>query len=92
MAACPAEKAGVVGACLQTAMHTSVVVALSIQAGLLTTAPGGLENFTNFKASMYFEMGWVLLWLIGFMIFFRPVKTAPKDAEANLALARSMSR
>lgn len=82
MAACPAEKAGVVGAALQTAMHTSVVVALSIQAGLLTTAPGALENFTNFKASMYFELGWVVLWLVGFMVFYRRVKATPKDAEA----------
>lgn len=81
MAACPAHMAGVVGAALQTAMHTSTVVALAIQAGLLTTAPGGLENLTNFRASMYFELGWVLLWLVGFMVFYRRVAAAPSDAE-----------
>ncbi|CAK9779503.1 MFS general substrate transporter [Cutaneotrichosporon oleaginosum] len=85
MAACPAHMAGVVGGALQTAMHTSTVVALAIQAGLLTTAPGGLENFTNFRASMYFELGWVLLWLLGFMVFYRRVRPAPKDSEAGVA-------
>jgi hypothetical protein len=75
--------AGVVGAALQTTMHTSTVVALSIQSGLLTTAPGGLENFTNFRASMYFELGWVLLWLVGFMVFYRRVVAAPNDVEAQ---------
>ncbi|GMK58556.1 hypothetical protein CspeluHIS016_0505880 [Cutaneotrichosporon spelunceum] len=83
MAACPTHMAGVVGAALQTAMHTSTVVALSIQSGMLTTAPGGLENPTNFRASMYFEMGWVLLWLVGFMVFYRRVDRRPDDAETS---------
>ncbi|BEJ16611.1 hypothetical protein CspHIS471_0600120 [Cutaneotrichosporon sp. HIS471] len=81
MAACPTNMAGVVGAALQTAMHTSSVVALSIQSGMLTTAPGGLKNLTNFRASMYFELGWVLLWLVGFMVFYRRVGPTPSDVE-----------
>lgn len=83
MAACPGDKAGVVGAALQTAMHTSTVVALSIQAGLLTTKPGGLENYTNFKVTMYFEFGWVIVWLAGFMCFYRRVIPSSKDVEAS---------
>jgi hypothetical protein len=77
MIAAPPEKAGVVGATLQTSMHTSTVLALSIQAGLLTTQPGGLENYANIRASWYFELGWVVLWLVGFLVFYRPARNAP---------------
>jgi hypothetical protein len=74
MLAAPPEQAGVVGAILQTSMQTSAVVAISIQAGLLTVEPGGVHNYVNVQASWYFELGWVLVWLIGFLALYRPSK------------------
>lgn len=79
MIAAPPDKAGVVGATLQTSMHTSTVVALSIQAGLLTVNDGGLENYANIKASWYFELGWVVVWMIGFLVLYRPGKTEARE-------------
>ncbi|WRT64550.1 uncharacterized protein IL334_001482 [Kwoniella shivajii] len=76
MLAAPPERTGTVGAILQMSMQTSSVFALSIQAGLLTLHPGGLEDLRNVHASWYFEMGWTALWLVGFVIFYRPSKRA----------------
>lgn len=83
MIAAPPEKAGVVGATLQTSMHTSTVIALSIQAGLLTTQPGGIENYANIRASWYFELGWVVVWLIGFLVFYRPARNSAKTGSVE---------
>lgn len=74
MAAVPPEKAGVVGAALQTSMHSSTVVALAIQAGLFTVQEGGLENYANVQASFYFEIGWGLAWIVLFLAWYRPVR------------------
>lgn len=84
MKAAPPDKAGVVGATLQTAMHTSTVIALSIQAGLLTTHPGGIHNHANIQASWYFELGWVVLWLIGFMVFYKSGKHAAVKEDEDV--------
>lgn len=72
MLVAPPEQAGVVGAVLQTSMQASTVIALSIQAGLLTVQPGGLENMANVRVSWYFQLGWLVLWLIGFVGLYRP--------------------
>lgn len=86
MIAAPPEMAGVVGATLQTSMHTSTVVALSIQAGLLTTQPGGLENYANIRASWYFELGWVVVWMVGFVILYRPARNTPSSAKSEVMI------
>ena len=65
---------GLVGAVYQTGLQTSSVIALSIQAGLLTTFEGGIQNLKNLRASFYFELGWTVLWLIGFTLLYRSSK------------------
>ena len=71
----PSDLSGVVGGVFTMSLQTSVVVALSIQAGLFTVRPGGLANIANVRASWYFELGWTVLWLFGFVVFYRPRKT-----------------
>ncbi|OCF39351.1 hypothetical protein I317_06836 [Kwoniella heveanensis CBS 569] len=73
MLAAPPERTGIVGAILQMSMQTSSVVALSIQAGLISIHPDGIHDLRNVHASWYFEMGWTALWLVGFIVFYRPV-------------------
>ncbi|WVF71764.1 hypothetical protein IAT40_006572 [Kwoniella sp. CBS 6097] len=72
MLAAPPDRTDIVGAILQMSMQTSSVVALSIQAGLLSIHPGGIHNLRNVHASWYFEMGWTALWLVGFIVFYKP--------------------
>lgn len=60
------------GAILQTASQTSNVLSLSIQAGLMTTHQGGITNFANVRTSWYFELGWCIVWLVGFVVFYKP--------------------
>lgn len=86
MTSVPPEMAGVAGAVLQVALQVGSAVALSVQAGLLTINPGGLNNFSNVKASFYFEVGWGILWLLAFLAFYRPSKTL-KPAEGKGAVA-----
>ncbi|CED82297.1 Predicted transporter (major facilitator superfamily) [Phaffia rhodozyma] len=81
MTSVPPEMAGVAGAVLQVSLQVGSAVALSIQSGLLTINPGNLENFSNVKASWYFELGWTLLWLVGFLVFYRPGKRPVSSAE-----------
>lgn len=83
MTSVPASEAGVCGAILQVALQVGSAVALSIQAGLFTVQEGGLENFENVKVSWYFELGWGLLWVVGFLIFYRPGKSANAGGEAE---------
>lgn len=81
MTSVPAEMAGVAGAVLQVSLQVGSAVALSVQAGLLTVNPGGIENLTNVKISWYFMLGWTLLWGIGFVVLYRPKKATPGDEE-----------
>ena len=68
------EMAGVAGAVLQVSCQVGNAIALSIQAGLLTVQEGWIYNFNNVRASWLFELGWGVVWLIMFMVFYRPVK------------------
>ena len=70
----PPEKAGLIGAVYQTSMQVSTVIALSIQAGLMTMYPGGVAEWKNVRASWYFELGWTVVWLIGFTALYRSSK------------------
>ena len=74
------------GAMLQTSWQTSNVLALSIQAGLLTIHPGGMSNWLNVQTSWYFELGWTALWLIGFVLLYKPEKNS-KKGEVNVEIA-----
>lgn len=72
--AAPPEQAGLVGAVYQTAMQSSTVIALSIQAGLMTLHEGGVHDFRNVRASWYFELGWTVVWLFIALFLYRPNK------------------
>lgn len=83
MLAAPPGREGVLGATLQTSQQTSTVLALSIQAGLWTTHEGGVHNWKNVQTSWYFELGWTILWLIGFVVFYRPSKNVQTKVEGS---------
>lgn len=87
MTVVPPEMAGVAGATLQVALQVGSAVALSIQAGLMTTNPGGLENFANPQASFYFVIGWGIVWLVGFLAWYRQPKADPNDEEKVIVAA-----
>jgi len=81
MTSVPPEISGVAGALLQVCLQVGSAVALAVQAGLLTINPGGIENFQNPQASYYFMIGWCVIWLIGFVAWYRQPKADPADAE-----------
>lgn len=85
MMSAPSEQSGTVGAMLNMSMQSSVVVAMSIQAGLLTIRPGGVTNQTNVRTSYFFEMGWCVVWLIGFVVCYNPRKTWDKTDKSVLS-------
>ena len=74
--AVPPEYSGTTGALSQVAFQVGSAVALSIQAGLFTVNPGSISNNLNIQTSFYFQIGWGILWLIGFLVFYRPKKNA----------------
>lgn len=79
MCAVPADVGGVAGATLQVAYQVGAAVSFAVQAGLFTVNEGGISNFDNIRASFYFEIGFIALWLIGFLVFYRP----PKNTEVS---------
>jgi hypothetical protein len=81
MTTVPSEMAGVAGAMLQVALQVGSAVALSIQAGLFTIHPGGLEDFRNPQISFYFVIGWGIVWLVGFLVWYRQPKADEADEE-----------
>jgi len=60
MTAVPPEMSGVAGALVQVSYQIGVVIALSIQAGLLTIKPGSISNWGNVQASYWFQFGWAI--------------------------------
>ena len=83
MTSVPPEMTGVAGAVLQVALQVGSAIAMSIQAGLLTIEPGGIHNYTNVRTSWYFQLGWAIVWLIMFLVFYRPIKNTPGDEEGG---------
>jgi hypothetical protein len=79
--AAPPDQTGTVGALLNMAMQLSTAVAMSIQAGIFSLYPGGVRNMSNVRASYYVEIGWTVLWLIGFVVFYRPDRKYKSDPE-----------
>jgi MFS family permease len=67
--------AGVAGAMLQVAFQIGSSVTFGAQAGLFTVNEGGLANYENVHASFYFQLGWMAIALISFIIFYRQPKT-----------------
>ncbi|TXT09246.1 hypothetical protein VHUM_02720 [Vanrija humicola] len=87
MVSSPPEMAGVTGAVLQVSLQVGAAVAFAVQAGLLTLHPGGVSNVDNIHASFYFQIGWLLLTLIGFLATYRPSKGPASDPEAAVVVA-----
>ncbi|OCF37121.1 efflux protein EncT [Kwoniella heveanensis BCC8398] len=83
MTSVPPAMSGVAGAMLQVSLQVGTVLALSIQAGLLTIKPGSLANFANVQASFWFQFGWHIFNMLAVIIFFRSGKAAPRSAAAD---------
>ena len=77
------KNAGVAGAMLQVAFQIGSAVALGVQSGLFTVNEGGIANVGNIHAGFYFQLGWTILSLIAFIIFYRqPKNTGDKVVVA----------
>lgn len=85
MTSVPAEMSGVAGALLQVSLQVGAVVALSVQAGLLTLKPGNFETWSNVQASFWFQFGWGIFNFIIFLAFFRPGRVAEGSEAAKSA-------
>ncbi|OXG16671.1 efflux protein EncT [Cryptococcus neoformans Tu259-1] len=83
MCAVPANIGGVAGATLQVAYQVGAAVSFAVQAGLFTVNEGGISNFDNLRASFYFELGFVALWLIGFLVFYRASKNTEMSGDTE---------
>ncbi|ORX35382.1 major facilitator superfamily domain-containing protein [Kockovaella imperatae] len=81
MMTAPPDLTGAVGAVYSMSTQLSVVVALSIQAGMWSVHPGGIHDRSNIRLSFYVELGWLVLWFIGFVIFYRPGKSWDSDED-----------
>ena len=77
----PPEVSGTTGALSQVAFQVGSAVALSIQAGLFTVNPGSISNNLNVQTSFYFQIGWDIVWLTGFLVFYRPKMDAVSSAQ-----------
>ncbi len=86
MTSAPPESAGVVGGLMQAAIQAGNVIALTIQAGLLTIHPGGIADFRNVTASFAFMIGWGGACLMAFWVFYRPPAERKEDGEAAVAM------
>lgn len=86
MTSVPPEISGVAGAMLQVALQVGAAISLTVQAGLLTLNPGGMTNYANVQASLWFQFGWLLLNALMVIVFFRRSKM-PKLSEEEGAVA-----
>lgn len=84
MMAVPPEMAGVAGAIFQVACQVGQVVTLSIQGALLTIQPGDYGNWVNVRTLFIFGAAWGLVWLAGFLVFYRPVKRDDKAGSQKI--------
>lgn len=48
------------------------VIGLSVQAGLYSRVNNDLSNWKGFQYGMYFDVAWLAVSLIAFIIFYRP--------------------
>ncbi|WVW83359.1 hypothetical protein I302_105378 [Kwoniella bestiolae CBS 10118] len=83
MTAVPPSIAGTAGGLLQVSFQVGSALALGIQAGLFTIHDGYLANFKNVQISWYFEMGWLGLGLLVFLVGYRNVKKLSENVEVG---------
>jgi len=69
---------------LQVALQVGAVIALSVQAGMLTRRPGLIANYENVQASFWFQFGWCLVNMIVFLAFFRAGKAGVGSEAAKV--------
>lgn len=86
MTSVPPEISGVAGAMLQVSLQVGAAISLTVQAGLLTLNPGGMTNYANVQASLWFQFGWLVVNALIIIIFFRQSKM-PKTSEEEGAAA-----
>lgn len=86
MTSVPPEISGVAGAMLQVSLQVGAAISLTVQAGLLTLNPGGMTNYANVQASLWFQFGWLVVNALIIIVFFRQSKM-PKTPEEEGAAA-----
>lgn len=86
MTSVPPEISGVAGAMLQVSLQVGAAIGLTVQAGLLTLNPGGMTNYANVQASLWFQFGWLVVNALIIIVFFRQSKM-PKTSEEEGAAA-----
>ncbi|WWC69658.1 uncharacterized protein I206_103601 [Kwoniella pini CBS 10737] len=82
MTSVPPSMSGTAGGLLQVFFQVGGSLALGIQAGMITINPGSFGNYKNIQASFYFEIGWLALGLLVFLVAYRRPKSAVSDDEA----------
>lgn len=70
----PLEFAGVGGAFAQIIFQIGGVIGIAIQAGLISTGDGTIEDWTGSKNSYFFTSAYILATGVVFVIFYRQVK------------------
>lgn len=71
---------------LQVSLQVGAAISLTVQAGLLTLNPGGMTNYANVQASLWFQFGWLVVNALIIIVFFRQSKM-PKTSEEEGAAA-----
>ncbi|WVQ73654.1 hypothetical protein IAR50_003234 [Cryptococcus sp. DSM 104548] len=88
MTSTPPDMSGVAGALVQVALQLGTVIGLSVQAGLLTLHPGGMENFSNVQASFWFVLGWALLNALVCAVCYRQLKKEDVEVESGKGVSQ----
>jgi MFS family permease len=70
--AVPPEASGVAGALLQVSLQIGSVIGLSVQAGLYSRVDNDLSNWKGTQYGYYFDIAWLGVSLLAFIIFYRP--------------------
>jgi hypothetical protein len=68
------EFAGIGGAFAQIIFQIGGVVGIAVQAGLIATGDGTIEDWTGSQNSYYFTGAYILLTGLVFVIFYRQTK------------------
>lgn len=81
----PLEFAGIGGAFAQIIFQIGGVIGIAIQAGLISTGDGTIEDWTGSKNSYFFTSAYILATGVIFVIFYRQVKMPNNPTPAAVA-------
>lgn len=73
----PPEQAGVASATLQTSFQIGSTVSIGIATALQQSVGGGIQDWESTRAGFYYLLAMGVLWLVGFLVFFKPPRALP---------------